>query len=296
MELFHNPAVAMIYLPALILALGVECFLYMRRNASYPWRESAASLAIGAGHALAGALNYPIITVGLAVLVWRYRLGTVDLRHWQNISLLFLLTELAYYWYHRSAHRVRLLWASHRVHHSPDELTLSAAYRLSWMPILSGSWLFFMPLVWLGFDPRWVFGLVSASLLYQFWLHTTLIPRLGPLEWVFNTPSAHRVHHASNEQHLDRNYGGVLVVFDRLFGTYAAERQGVPIRYGLVHPVGSLNPLVLVYGELGAILRDVWRAASWRERLAHLFAPPGWRECAHAPLSVPGALPGAGKP
>jgi hypothetical protein len=126
----------------------------------------------------------------------------------------------------------------------PEELTFSAAYRLNWTPLLSGAWLFFLPLVWLGFDPALVFGIVSASLLYQFWLHTTLIPRLGPLEWMLNTPSSHRVHHASNPEYLDRNYGGTLIVFDRLFGTYQAEDPAIAIRFGLVHPVDSLNPFV----------------------------------------------------
>jgi sterol desaturase/sphingolipid hydroxylase (fatty acid hydroxylase superfamily) len=134
-----------------------------------------------------------------------------------------------------------------------------------------------MPLVWIGFDPLWVFGMVSASLLYQFWLHTTLIPRLGPLELVVNTPSAHRVHHASNAEYLDRNYGGVLIVFDRLFGTYAREAPAVQIRYGLVHPLRSRNPLVIAFHGLIGMLRDVRRAHGWRDRLGFIFGPPGWQ-------------------
>lgn len=286
MELFNNPAVAARLLPLIALALIVEGLCYFRKNRSYPWRDSLSSLAIMAGHSAAGIISHAAITAGLAVVVWRFRYTTVDLGKGWNIFLLFVLLEFAYYWYHRAAHRVRLMWGSHSVHHSPEELTLSAAYRLNWTPLLSGSWPFYLPLVWIGFDPNWVFGMVSANLLYQFWLHTTLIPRLGPLEWIFNTPSAHRVHHASNPEYLDRNYGGVLILYDRLFGTYAAERPDVNIRYGLVHPIASRNPFVLVYHEFCAILRDLRQARSWRERLAYVLAPPGWQPDALHPTSA----------
>ena len=110
---------------------------------------------------------------------------------------------------------------------------------------------------------------------HQFWLHSTLIPKLGPLELILNTPSAHRVHHASNEDYLDRNYG-ILIVFDRLFGTYTAEAEGVMLKYGLVHPQTSNNPLVIVYGEFVALLRDIRRARGWKDRWRLIFMPPGW--------------------
>jgi sterol desaturase/sphingolipid hydroxylase (fatty acid hydroxylase superfamily) len=137
--------------------------------------------------------------------------------------------------------------------------------------------MFFLPMVWIGFDPVWVFGMVSASLLYQFWLHTTLIPPLGPIEWVFNTPSSHRVHHASNEEYLDRNYGGTLIVWDRLFGTFTPESPDIAIRFGLVHAATSYNPLVLVFHEFRTIVLDLWAARSWRDRIGYVFGPPGWR-------------------
>jgi sterol desaturase/sphingolipid hydroxylase (fatty acid hydroxylase superfamily) len=135
---------------------------------------------------------------------------------------------------------------------------------------------FFLPVIWIGFNPFLVFGLLGISLVYQFWLHSTLIPKLGPLEYIFNTPSAHRVHHASNADYLDRNYGGILIVFDRLFGTYTEEAEGVTLKYGLVHPQTSNNPLVIVYGEFVALVRDIWRAKSWTDRWRLIFMPPGW--------------------
>jgi sterol desaturase/sphingolipid hydroxylase (fatty acid hydroxylase superfamily) len=286
MELLNDPTIASRILPVIVLALVMEGIFYFRRHAAYPWRDSLSSLAIMVGHSLSGVITHAVITAGLALVVWRWRVATIDMQHWWSVLLLFALLEFAYYWYHRSAHRVRLMWGSHSVHHSPEVLTLSAAYRLNWTPLLSGNWLFFLPLVWIGFPPTWVFGMVSANLLYQFWLHTTLIPRLGPIEWVFNTPSSHRVHHASNPEYIDRNYGGVLILFDRLFGTYAAERPSVPMRFGLVHPVASRNPLVLVFNEFRAILRDIRQARNWRERLGFVFAHPGWRPHAPEPITA----------
>jgi sterol desaturase/sphingolipid hydroxylase (fatty acid hydroxylase superfamily) len=213
----------------------------------------------------------------IAAGVYSVRLTTIPVSflHWPALVALFVLTELAFYVEHRSSHRVALLWASHSVHHSTERMVTSAAFRLSWTPILSGVFLFYLPIVWIGFDPVWVFGMASASLTYQFFVHTELVPRIGWLEWVVNTPSAHRVHHASNPEYIDKNFGGVLMVWDHLLGTYQAERRDVAIRYGLSHPRSApANPFVIAYGGLADLLRGVVRAGSWRERLTLVFGPP----------------------
>ena len=132
-----------------------------------------------------------------------------------------------------------------------------------------------MPLILLGFNPLAVGGMLALNLSYQFWIHTDVIGRLGPLEWILNTPSHHRVHHASNPEYLDRNYGGIVIIWDRLFGTFAREEPETRIVYGLVHPIGSLNPLRIMFHEWVAIARDTLRANSWRERLKVLFGRPG---------------------
>jgi sterol desaturase/sphingolipid hydroxylase (fatty acid hydroxylase superfamily) len=168
-------------------------------------------------------------------------------------------------------------WANHSVHHSANELNLSAAYRIGVLGRLSGTAFFFVPLVWLGFPPKIVFQLLSINLLYQFWIHATWIPKLGWLEYVFNTPSAHRVHHAANLHYLDANYGGVLIVFDRLFGTYTAERDDLPCRYGLVKPMTSYNPLRIEFTQWALLIRDVVTAKSVRAALGYLVMPPGWQ-------------------
>jgi hypothetical protein len=164
------------------------------------------------------------------------------------------------------------------VHHSPNQLNLAAAYRLGWFGKFTGTSLFFTPLVFLGFTPAIVLSALFLNLLYQFWLHADWIPRLGWLEYVFNTPSSHRVHHARNPEYLDANYGGVLIVFDRLFGTYIAERADVRCDYGLIsHPKSSHNILVINFEPWIGLLKDLRSARSPREVGMYLFAPPGWR-------------------
>ena len=155
--------------------------------------------------------------------------------------------------------------------------SLSAAYRFGWTGRLTGSLAFFMLAPLLGMPPRIVLLLLSLNLLYQFWIHATWIPRLGPLEWILNTPSAHRVHHAANLEYLDGNYGGVLIVFDRLFGTYLAERPDLPCRYGLVTPLRSYNLLEIEFHQWRALWRDLRGARSLREAAGYLVLPPGWR-------------------
>lgn len=209
--------------------------------------------------------------------IYQHRLWTVPMDHWTGWAACFLAQEFCYYWYHRAAHRVRWFWCTHAVHHSPNDLNLSAAYRFGWTGRLTGTLLFFALPPLLGMPPRIVLMLLSLNLLYQFWTHATWIPRLGPLEWVLNTPSAHRVHHASNLEYLDGNYGGVLILFDRLFGTYIPERKDVPCRYGLVHPMRTYNLLTIEFAHWRALWRDIKSARSAGEVFGYLSRPPGWR-------------------
>lgn len=208
---------------------------------------------------------------------WQHRLWTLPMNHWSGWLTCFVGQEFCYYWYHRAAHRTRWFWCTHAVHHSPDQLNLCAAYRIGWTGRLTGSTLFFVLASLFGMPPRIVLMLLSLNLLYQFWLHVTWIPRLGPLEWLFNTPSAHRMHHASNLEYLDGNYGGVLIVFDRLFNTYIAERRGLPCRYGLVRPVTTYNLLKIEFDQWRALWRDLLSARSIRAVFSYVVKPPGWR-------------------
>ncbi len=238
-----------------------------RRNSATPfdWYEVWLSLADLVGRKLFALLPLSLATPVFA-FAWDHRLFTVTINSALMVLLLFIGQEFCYYWYHRASHRIRFFWATHAVHHSPNQLTLSSAYRLGWTGKLTGSAMFFAPLVWLGVRPEVVLATLMFNLLYQFWLHNTWTPRLGWLEYVFNTPSAHRVHHASN-----------LVVFDRLFGTYVEERADEPCRYGLVTPTHSRNPLVVEFEHWASLARDIASAGNVWSAISYVMRPPGWR-------------------
>jgi sterol desaturase/sphingolipid hydroxylase (fatty acid hydroxylase superfamily) len=254
------------------VALEILYFLVIQHR-SYPFREMFASLSIWILR-LPVRLLRPVVVAPVAYFVWAHRVTTIAVDGFWGLLLLFLGTELTYYWMHRASHEIRWLWASHVVHHTPEQIHLASAFRLGATELLSGGWLFHLPLYWLGFDPLAVSGMLAVNLFFQFWLHTDLVGRLGPVEWIFNTPSHHRVHHASNEVYLDRNYGGILIVWDRIFGTFAQEEPHTSITYGLVHPIGSVNPLKILFHEWIAMGRDFVRARTLRERLRQLFGRP----------------------
>jgi sterol desaturase/sphingolipid hydroxylase (fatty acid hydroxylase superfamily) len=265
---FALPVVMVIAtLEALVLAFA------MRR--SYNWRAYFASLADALGRQY---IVVPFVTLNLAApavgYAWAHRVFTVPLDTAAAVAVLAVLQDFSYYWFHRCSHRVRWFWATHAVHHSSNELNLGASYRFGWTGRLTGTGIFYVPMIFIGFAPAPVFIASAFNLLYQFWLHADWIPKLGLLEYVLNTPSHHRVHHAANPEYLDRNYGGILIVWDRLFGSFAAECDSVPCRYGLVEPLRSNNPVVIAFHEWAALARDMWNARSWRERLACLAGPP----------------------
>jgi sterol desaturase/sphingolipid hydroxylase (fatty acid hydroxylase superfamily) len=260
--------------PLVFGAIGLEIAWYLVvQQRSYPWRELLTSAVIYILR-LPVRLLTPIVVGPIALFVWSHRLTTIPLDTAWGLGLLFLGEEFAYYWMHRLSHEVRWMWASHVVHHSPEHIHLASAFRLGLTGFLSGSWLFYLPLYLLGLNPLAVSGMLAINLFYQYWLHTDLVGRLGPLEQVFNTPSHHRVHHASNHEYLDRNYGGILIIWDRLFGTFAQEQPQIAISYGLVHPIGSLNPFRIAFHEWLMMAADVSRAPSWSGALKHLFRRP----------------------
>ena len=268
----------MVILPLVLTAALIEgVWLSRTRAEGYDWKASACSLADLAGRQLLRFVPLAVIAPWMA-WTWEHRLFTQSLDNVGSILLLFFGLEFFYYWYHRFSHTTRWFWAGHSPHHSPNQLNLSAAYRLGWLGRLTGSTLFFTPLVLLGFTPTVVLTSLVLNLLYQFWLHADWFPRLGWLEGIFNTPSNHRVHHARNPEYLDANFGGVLVVFDRLFGTYIPERDDVPCDYGTITPaVSSRNPFVLNFTPWIGLFKDLRTARSPREVWMYMFGPPGWR-------------------
>jgi sterol desaturase/sphingolipid hydroxylase (fatty acid hydroxylase superfamily) len=195
---------------------------------------------------------------------------------WWSVALLFVGVDLGYYWYHRASHRVRCLWAIHVTHHSSELMNFTTALRQPPLEHLI-DWLWFVPLAWLGFSPHAILLCYGFNLIYQFFIHTELVGKLPrPVEFVLNTPSHHRAHHGTNAEYLDMNYAGVFIVWDRLFGTFVEERARV--RYGILHPVSSYNPLYLGFHLWADIFRDVRQPSSLAVKLKHVFAPPGWPE------------------
>jgi len=194
--------------------------------------------------------------------------------HWW--ILLFFLDDLTYYSFHRANHEVRIMWAGHVSHHNSQYYNYGTALRQGVGERVI-KYLFWCPLALLGFDPVMIVTMMSLSLIYQFWLHTETVDKMPAwFEWLFNTPSHHRVHHASNVRYLDRNHAGVLIIWDRLFGTFSAEVPEEPVRYGLTRNIDSFNPVKVSFGEYVRLARDIRRSSGWHNALRYLFLAPGW--------------------
>jgi sterol desaturase/sphingolipid hydroxylase (fatty acid hydroxylase superfamily) len=273
MEVERSP----LWLAAMLALVLAEAGWRLARGRGYDGRAALTTLGLVLGNLPFAMLNALVLSAVFG-LTWKLAPVHFAIADWRTWLGGFIAVEFAYYWFHRASHRVRWLWASHSVHHSAEQMTLLASLRLGWTNLFSAGWAFYVPLVLLGFPPFVVVALLAFDLRYQFFLHTEAVGRLGPIEWVLNTPAHHRLHHASNPAYIDRNYGGVLIVFDRLFGTLAEERPGEPIRYGLAHRPATANPLRLAFREWAMMLDDAWRARGWRAKARALFAPPGTTE------------------
>lgn len=263
--------------PVFLALIALEFTLgWLRGHNTYRLADALASIGLGVMSQLgnvfaklwAGAI-YLLVYESLAP--WRLPADAA----WVWASGL-LLYDLCYYALHRAGHRVALLWAAHAVHHQSEDYNLSTALRQTSSGFLFG-WIFYLPLALLGYPPL-VFGAVAlVDLLYQYWVHTQQIGRLGWFDRWFCSPSNHRVHHAVNDRYVDRNYGGILIVWDRLFGSFTDERADEPCVYGTRHPLRSFNPLwanLQVYADLW---RECRRARRWQDKLRVWLAPPGWR-------------------
>ncbi|MCD0481413.1 sterol desaturase family protein [Streptacidiphilus sp. ASG 303] len=270
------PDVVLWSVPAFLLLTVLEMASYRFHpdddEQGYGGRDTATSLSMGLGSLLFDALwKVPVVAVYSALY------AATPLRVpllWWTVPLMLLGQDFFYYWSHRGHHVVRILWACHVVHHSSRRYNLSTALRQPWTS--ATGWVFYVPLVLAGVHPAALAFCSSVNLVYQFWIHTERIGRLPrPVELVLNTPSHHRVHHASQGGYLDRNFGGILIVWDRLFGTFAPETVR-PV-YGLTKNIATHNPLRVATHEYAAIARDVAAARTWRDRVGHVVRGPGWQ-------------------
>lgn len=231
------------------------------------------------------AMQFWLGVVGKALFIvtaldWIYRHGLklIPETWWAGV-ILFLGIDLGYYWFHRLSHRVRFLWAIHESHHSSELMNLSVALR---QPPLEPwfDWPFFIALAWVGFSAHAILTMYAFNLFYQFFIHTELIGKLPRwVEWWLNTPSHHRVHHGVNLQYIDRNYAGVLIIWDRVFGSFEPEIE--PVKYGVLHPVRSGNPIYVAFHLWADIVSDVLKPSSLMVKLKMIFAPPGWADEYH---------------
>lgn len=266
-------------IPFFILLLVVEFISYRHLGdddedlVGYDLVDTRTSLTMGIGNVLINVAWKFVVLLSYTVL---YELSPIKLSpsDWWVWVLLFFADDFAYYWFHRVSHESRVFWASHVVHHSSQHYNLSTALRQTWVPMTYMP--FWLPLALAGFPPWMILLAQSWSLIYQFWIHTERVRRLpAPLEAVLNTPSHHRVHHGSNQQYLDKNYGGILIIWDRMFGTY--EPEGERVRYGLTKNLETHNPFRVAFHEYVALWHDIRRSPGLRTKLALVFRGPGYQ-------------------
>ena len=262
--------------PFFILTIILEIVLARlgKAEARYEAKDTAASLGMGLGSTIAGLLTGGA-AFAASLWVYQHRLFDIPMTAAWAWLILFLLEDMTYYWFHRFAHERRFWWASHVNHHSSQHYNLSTALRQSWTGGVAGTWVLWLPLAFLGFPPAMIAIQKGISLVYQYWIHTETIRRLPAwFEAVFNTPSHHRVHHARNPRYLDKNYAGILIIWDRMFGTFQPELDEEPCRYGIVKNLATFNLLRVAFHEWVAMAQDV--ARSPRHALGYIFGPPGW--------------------
>ena len=272
------PAVTQIAIPFFILAILTEMLAvkYGWGRGEFEMRDTFSSLAMGVGNVVMGII-FGFISYGILIWFWQFRMFDLGFHWWVGL-IAFLLDDLRYYWYHRFAHRIRWFWAEHVNHHTSQHYNLSTALRQSWTGHFTGAVLLSVPLVLLGFHPAFTAFVYGFNLVYQFWIHTEAIDKMPRwFEAVMNTPSHHRVHHATNPRYLDANYAGTLIIWDRMFGTFVPELEEDRPRYGIVRNIGSFNPFKIALHEWIAMVRDATKPGlTFSQRLKYLFMPPGW--------------------
>lgn len=277
-------------IPFFFLLIGVEWAVARWKGRSvYRLSDTLSDLGCGVLQQIFGVF-IRVLTIGAYVAIYdRVRITTLPTDTVWSWALLFIGVDFFYYWFHRTSHQVNLLWGAHVVHHQSEEYNLAVALRqAAFQPAFS--WVFYLPLAVLGFPPLMFGAMLSINVLYQFWIHTRLIGRMGPLEWVLNTPSHHRVHHGRNPKYLDRNHGGTLIIWDMLFGTYQREEEE-PV-YGVTHAFRSWNPLWANFHYYAELYRQSKGSDRWQDALRLWLKRPGWMPSGveappHAPLDLP---------
>lgn len=262
------------YIGAFFLALTIiETIWDLAKGTRKGWKETAANFAIALGNALLERTAFGLVFLAGLLITEPFAFGSFS-HNWQTWLLALIAADFTYYWMHRFEHEIRLFWAYHSVHHSSPEYNLTTAMRLAWIEGLF-EWLFFIPMILIGFDVVQTAISLIVVVVYQTWIHTEKIAKLGVLDKIFNTPSVHRVHHGSNEKYLDKNYGGILIIWDRMFGTFQEEDEKVV--YGTTNPLGTSNPLTINVSEYASIFKDSLNSGKIKNIFGYVFGRPGWQ-------------------
>lgn len=263
-----------IAIPVYLLLMGIELiFEQFQKTKRYRLNDAITNISCGIGQQVVKVF-FQVITIAVYTFIYEnlafFKVENTTL----NYIILFIAWDLCYYWAHRMSHEINLFWSGHQVHHQSEEYNLSVALRQSWFQIFFTSF-FFWPLALLGFDPKAIVIIAGFNLLYQFWIHTEAIDKMGFLEWFMNTPSHHRVHHGRNPKYIDKNHAGVFIIWDRMFGTFQQEEER-PV-YGITTPINSWNPIWVHFSHFQIIGKQLKQTPGLLNKLKVLFYKPGWR-------------------
>ncbi len=276
----HAPfSVVTLAIPMFVVTIVLEIVLgrFGKVRATYEFRDTATSLMMGLGSNIFGALIGGFAAATAIYVYIHYHLLEIPMTAWWAWVAVFFLEDMTYYWFHRFSHERRFWWAAHVNHHSSQHYNLATALRQTWTGEVAGTWILWLPLTLIGFPPAMLAIQKGISLVYQYWVHTEAIRKLPRwFEAVMNTPSHHRVHHARNPRYLDSNYAGILIIWDRLFGTFVPEEESDPPRYGIVKNLGDFNILRVAFHEWMGIGKDLAGSRSVREVIGYVLGPPGW--------------------
>lgn len=269
--------------PVFVTLIGIELYLSIKHERHlYEWKDLGASVSVGIGASILAVFTK---AAAIAMLFFFFelfkplRVSLFGYEHFGWTWYVWIICQFAddfsYYWYHRMSHEVRVLWAAHLVHHSSENFNLGSGIRNGWFTLM------YKPTFWIwmaviGFHPFMIATCLGIQAIYQFHLHTKSVPNLGFLEKFMNTPTQHQVHHSKNYEYLDKNHGGFLNIFDRMFGTYLDLDKNIEANFGILTPPNSFNPLVIVTFEYSNIWKDVKSANTFKDKFMYIFGPPGW--------------------
>ncbi len=249
---------------------------YLKKKNNYRLNDTVTSIGLGLMSRYPALLGLGVQGLVYAFISKQFNLGLLASYDPYVWVIAFVMYDLSYYWLHRSHHQIKVLWASHVVHHHGEEYNLSTALRQTGTDFLF-KWIFYTPMLLLGIPVEIFVTVAALNLIYQFWVHTEHIKRLGILDYILVTPSNHRIHHAQNKEYIDANYGGVFILWDRMFGTFIDERDDLKPIYGTSKPLNSWNPLWANLEVWSEMIKDTWRTKRWRDKIALWFSTPKWR-------------------